>query len=147
MLSLQPIGAQYTHECLDILKDSFDLPWTEAESIFKSENILVLGAFFNNGLVGFCAMAVVLDEGEMLMCAVHPTFQRQGIGSHLVCRMLEDCRRRNVLNFFLEVDVTNIAAQKLYEKHGFRVVGKRKAYYQRLDGTFNDALVMRCGDG
>lgn len=146
MRSLRPINIEYADECLAILNELFDLPWTEINSVFKSDTSLVLGAFSNNTLVGFCAASTVLDEGEVLMCAVLPTFQRQGVGSLLVSGMLEDCRRRHVLNFFLEVDVTNIAAQKLYEKHGFQVVGKRKAYYERLDGTFNDALVMRCGD-
>lgn len=146
MLSLQPINIEYADECLAILNELFDLPWVEINSVFKSDTVMVLGAFSYNTLVGFCAASAVLDEGEVLMCAVHPTFQRQGVGSLLVSRMLEDCRRQNVVNFFLEVDVTNIAAQKLYEKHGFQIVGIRKAYYQKLDGTFNDALVMRCGD-
>lgn len=146
MRSLRPINIEYADECLAILNELFDLPWTEINSVFKSDTSLVLGAFSNNTLVGFCAASTVLDEGEVLMCAVHPTFQRQGVGSLLVSRMIEDCRRRNVVNFFLEVDVSNVAAQKLYEKHGFQVVGKRKAYYQKLDGTFNDALIMRCGD-
>ncbi len=147
MLSLQSIKIEYADECLAILNELFDLPWTEINSVFNSDTSVALGAFSNNTLVGFCVVSVVLDEGEVLMCAVHPTYQKQGIGSLLVSRMLEDCRRRNVVNFFLEVDVSNVAAQKLYEKHGFQVVGKRKAYYERLDGTFNDALIMRCGDG
>jgi len=39
----------------------------------------------------------------------------------------------------LEVKDTNIAAQKLYEKFGFSVKGRRKNYYQQ-DG--HDALIM-----
>lgn len=147
MLNIQPIDGAYSQECLAILNESFDVPWAEIQTVFMSENNLVLGAFSNNKLVGFAVAAMVLDEGEVLMCAVRPSAQRKGIGCQLVRGLLNECRQRNILNFFLEVDETNVAAQGLYQKFGFQVVGKRKAYYQRLDGTFNDALIMRCGDG
>ena len=38
----------------------------------------------------------------------------------------------------LEVNATNIPAQKLYEKFGFKVVGLRKKYYNNKD----DAIIM-----
>jgi ribosomal-protein-alanine N-acetyltransferase len=39
----------------------------------------------------------------------------------------------------LEVAVSNRAAQRLYAKYGFDVVGRRKAYYS---DTGEDALIM-----
>lgn len=146
MLNIHPINIEHAEACLSILKESFDVPWQEVDSIFKSSNSLVLGAFSNNTLVGFCAASTVLDEAEILMCAVLPSLRRQGIGGLLVGRVLDECRRLNVLNFFLEVSVSNMPAQKLYEQHGFQVVGRRVAYYEKADGGFEDALVMRCGE-
>ncbi|MCD0152611.1 GNAT family N-acetyltransferase, partial [Streptococcus agalactiae] len=43
---------------------------------------------------------------------------------------------------FLEVRYSNIVAQKLYERCGFVVLGKRKNYYH---DPIEDAIVMRKG--
>ena len=52
---------------------------------------------------------------------------------------LEDARDRAVTLAFLEVRPTNAEAVGLYERFGFRVIGRRKGYY--FD-TGEDALVM-----
>jgi ribosomal-protein-alanine N-acetyltransferase len=44
---------------------------------------------------------------------------------------------------FLEVDAGNAAALALYHSAGFRVAGRRRAYYHAPDGTSTDALVLR----
>jgi ribosomal-protein-alanine N-acetyltransferase len=53
--------------------------------------------------------------------------------------VLEDARDRAVTLAFLEVRPTNAEAVGLYERFGFRVIGRRKGYY--FD-TGEDALVM-----
>lgn len=146
MHNIKQIDKSYVVECQSILEASFDTPWKESDSVFLSKSNLILGALLNDRLVGFCVASMVADEGEVLMCAVHPDFQRCGVGGALVGGMLDECHRRKIVKFFLEVDVTNIAAQRLYEKFGFKVMGKRKAYYQKSDGTVSDALIVRFGD-
>ena len=47
--------------------------------------------------------------------------------------------RYGAKSMFLEVSLTNIAAQALYGRMGFTQVGRRRRYYP--DGA--DALVMR----
>ena len=56
---------------------------------------------------------------------------------------LLEARMRGAENIFLEVDETNIAACRLYDKLGFAKVGERKAYYAAADGSRSTALVMR----
>ena len=48
-----------------------------------------------------------------------------------------------VRSLFLEVDEGNAAARRLYERAGFAEVGRRKAYYQKADGSAATALVMK----
>jgi [ribosomal protein S18]-alanine N-acetyltransferase len=43
---------------------------------------------------------------------------------------------------WLEVRVSNPRALQIYEAHGFRRVGLRKAYYPAADGQREDAVVM-----
>jgi ribosomal-protein-alanine N-acetyltransferase len=53
--------------------------------------------------------------------------------------VVEQARSRNSSRVTLEVRVSNIAAQKLYESTGFVSQGLRKGYYSD-DGE--DALIM-----
>ena len=43
---------------------------------------------------------------------------------------------------WLEVRISNVRAQQIYERHGYRRVGERKAYYPDDHGKREDAVVM-----
>jgi [ribosomal protein S18]-alanine N-acetyltransferase len=43
---------------------------------------------------------------------------------------------------WLEVRVSNVRAQGIYEVHGFRRVGERRNYYPATAGRREDAIVM-----
>lgn len=73
------------------------------------------------------------DEREVLNIAVAPHARRQGIATAL----LDFLRDPEV---FLEVRESNLTAQTLYTRIGFRAVGRRTGYY---DDPAEDALVMR----
>jgi ribosomal-protein-alanine acetyltransferase len=69
-------------------------------------------------------------EGEILNLAVSIASRRQGQAKTLVERMLAAFCEHSVLKVFLEVRESNSAAITLYEKLGFRQVGRRSAYYR-----------------
>jgi len=52
--------------------------------------------------------------------AVHPDYQRRGIAHRLVDACLDMIRRRAGARVILQVSTDNIAAQRLYERLGFR---------------------------
>ncbi len=47
----------------------------------------------------------------------------------------------------LEVGESNAAARRLYAGAGFAVIGRRRGYVHRADGTREDALVLAAGVG
>ncbi len=51
--------------------------------------------------------------------AVHPDYQRLGIAHSLVGATLEMIRKRGGARVILQVNGDNVAAQRLYERHGF----------------------------
>ncbi|MBC7474273.1 MAG: GNAT family N-acetyltransferase [Candidatus Sericytochromatia bacterium] len=61
------------------------------------------------------------------------------MGQKLLIKLIEDGLKNNAKWVTLEVKVTNMEAQKLYEKFGFSVKGRRKNYYQQ---DRQDALIM-----
>jgi len=94
-------------------------------------------AVLGEHVAGFAvARRVSPDEYELLNLAVDPKLRRHGVASALVRDLLRNAGGA----WFLEVRETNRAARNLYEKFGFREVGRRAGYYQP-DGE--SAVVMR----
>lgn len=79
-------------------------------------------------IVGFLAIKVIADEGEILQFAVDPDYQGQGIGSLLMDYALENL---NIMDLFLEVADSNEIARKFYKKYDFQLMRIRKNYYGR----------------
>ena len=124
-----------------IEQQSFSVPWTEAmlRVQLSPDSHVFLTAESAEGVVGYVGMMYVLDEGYISNVAVRPDRRRQGIADALL-DALETRARALMLSFLtLEVRAGNAPAVSLYEKHGYRVVGRRKNYYEK---PTEDALLM-----
>ena len=82
-------------------------------------------------------------KSELLTIAVRPTERRRGAGRRLLTAVIEHVREAGARALFLEVGADNPPARALYEAMGFRVIGRRAAYYRRGEGPAADALIMR----
>jgi ribosomal-protein-alanine N-acetyltransferase len=89
-------------------------------------------------LLGYAAFQRAADEAELLRVAVAPAKRRRGLGAALVDAGLERLRAAGARACFLEVDPGNRPALVLYDRLGFRPVGRRPGYYRH-----RDALLMR----
>jgi len=86
-------------------------------------------------LIGFIVLCGAAGQWEVLNLAVSAAYQRQGIATALMRHALAAVNHAQVT---LEVSTANQAAQALYNKMGFVILGVRKKFYK--DGT--DALIM-----
>ena len=90
-------------------------------------------------LDGFIAARVTAGELHINNVAVPVWSRRQGIGSALLRAAFERGAGRGARTAVLEVRAGNRTAQSVYERHGFAVAGRRRAYYRE---PTEDALVM-----
>jgi len=90
-------------------------------------------------LIGIGCLWAILEEAHIIMLAIHPQFQRQGLGQALLWALLKSACDRQLERSTLEVRSSNLAAVDLYKKFGFKEAGRRKRYYEE---TGEDALVM-----
>ncbi|HZN16665.1 MAG TPA: ribosomal protein S18-alanine N-acetyltransferase [Micromonosporaceae bacterium] len=96
-------------------------------------------------VLGYAGLAVSPpDEAWVQNLAVRRDAQRHGTGRALLEALLAEAARRGVRKTMLEVAVDNAAAQHLYDRYGFEVVGVRRGYYQPSN---TDALVMMRAPG
>jgi ribosomal-protein-alanine N-acetyltransferase len=91
-------------------------------------------------LFGYFILMVAAGEAHLLNLSIAARHQRRGQGSALLREALELARRRGACNLFLEVRPSNVAAQALYARFGFRRAGVRRGYYPAHFGR-EDALV------
>ena len=117
------------------------MPWSEAS--FRNEidhqHGISLVAERGKEVVGYGVVWVVADEAHITTIAVDPEQRRQGIAWKLMVELLERAKERGATCATLEVRASNEAAIKLYERLGFEVCGRRRAYYA---DNKEDAMVM-----
>ena len=127
---------------LAIERASFPTPWSRGAFVYELEQNGVARCWVGRvggELVGYLCLWEVASELHITNLAVHPAWRRQGIARTLLGAILEDARHRRLALAVLEVRPTNVEAQRLYERFGFRVIGRRKGYYP---DTGEDALIM-----
>jgi len=80
-------------------------------------------------IVGY-VVAIVQGAGlgHVISIAVHPEYYRQGIGTALILRLMEILKEQGASAVRLEVRKSNIAAQKMYAKLGFKIAHTLQKY-------------------
>lgn len=123
---------------------SFPTPWPKQAfryEVAQNPNALcwVAETTEEQQIIATIVVWLILDEAHIATLAVLPGFRRQGIAQQLLARVLLEGARSGATHAMLEVRISNQAAQNLYQKFGFEVVGRRKGYYQ---DTQEDAVLM-----
>ncbi len=125
-------------EIQDTLLLDFDDFWNV--NTFKEEllnpNSKYIMAKINDKIVGFAGIWKAVDDVHITNIVTSKNFRRQNIGSVMLSNLIEIAKsEKGITSITLEVNSTNIPAQKLYEKFGFKVVGLRKKYYNNMDNA------------
>jgi ribosomal-protein-alanine N-acetyltransferase len=147
--TVRPIGAERADECERLHAASFAFPWSKIdfESYLTDPHIMADGAVRQGARIatlgGFILSRLLPPDSEILTFAVDPKRRGGGVGRALLARHLENLERGGARLVFLEVGDDNAAAIKLYERAGFKVIGKRENYYAQAGGKRHAAVTMR----
>ena len=159
MFHIDPATEEDIPEILEIEREAFSPPWTHealSSELCRDDSFFAVarGAadrnqYFvetrNSGgrapqpVLGFVILRRTADDGELLQIAVEKNARRRKVADALMEAALGfagGCKRGSV---FLEVRKSNVAAARLYEKHGFTPTRCRKDYYS---DPIEDAVVM-----
>jgi [ribosomal protein S18]-alanine N-acetyltransferase len=138
-LTLRPAGLADLHSIVKLEMAAFQDPWPPELLVGEliHPRAVQLIALRGETPVGYAAFHHAAGEAELLRLAVVPEERRRGVARTLVAEGFERLRREDVQICFLEVRTDNSPAIALYERLGFTLTTRRKAYYR--DGT--DALI------
>jgi [ribosomal protein S18]-alanine N-acetyltransferase len=141
-MTIRPATPRDLAALADLHARAFARAWDEVamKNLLDGRGVFALVAQ-QDDLNGFILARVAADETEILSVAISPDMRQRGLASQLLEQACHRAMEEGAVRIFLEVAAANQPARNLYEKYGFREVGRRKAYYE--DG--DDALVLSAG--
>lgn len=131
-------------ELLEIENESFVNPWKKEDLIYElTSNPLnkFLVIEIDGKIIGFIDYMITFNSATISQIAIKKEYRNKGYATNLLDKMEETFIKSGedaVEYVTLEVRNSNINAQKLYEKNGYKKVTIKKNYY--IDGE--DAIYM-----
>lgn len=118
-----------------LIEQEQDFPWSQELLLecFRT-NYRCYALIKNKEIIGFAIVMLVAGEAELLNIAIRKVDQRKGYGKQLLQYSLAQAIAEGSKKIYLEVRVSNLPAQKLYQQFGFKKVGERENYYQTKEG-------------
>lgn len=141
MLIIEKLKPEEINSVLEIEKICFGDNWTSTpfeREINKDECIYVV-AKDSDKIIGYGGAWLIIDEVHITIMAVLPPYRKNKTGQKILQSLLKQGIEKGGKWSTLEVKESNIPAQKLYEKFGFSIKGRRKKYYQHDQ---EDAFIM-----
>lgn len=141
MIEVVKMTKEHLDDVMKIEWECFPIPWSRKsmEDELERKIAYYFVALVDGIVAGYGGMWHVVTEGHITNIAVSEKFRRLGVGNAIVDKMIELAEEKDMLGVTLEVRVSNEAAISLYKKHGFKIEGLRKEYY---DDNKEDAYIM-----
>lgn len=139
----EPMTEARLSQVLAVESQAYGHPWSRGnftDSLRSGYQAQLLMA--NEVLLGYFVAMKGVDEVHLLNLTVAPRYQGEGWGRVLLDALALWARGEGAQWLWLEVRVSNLRAQRIYERHGYRRVGERRAYYPGAPGQREDAVVM-----
>lgn len=142
MIKYQLMASAHTAQVAALEKECFSIPWSENAIASELTNPLALWLVALDGetVAGYVGSQSVMGEADMMNIAVRHAYRRQGIGTELVCKLIQHLSESEVYSLTLEVRASNKSAINLYHSLDFVQVGRRPNYYS---APKEDALILR----
>jgi len=126
---------QFYLDCMPKEEGNFSLK--DFYDFYKNKNIKV---FCDRH--GIAIASYIEDECELFFLGVKNNQKRLGHGTKTLKNLITSSKALGSRKIFLEVNITNEAALKMYTNAGFKRIGIRKEYYKNSLNSFDDAILM-----
>ena len=129
-------------EVQEIEQQSFEFPWSDDDFIrcLRQRNCIGMVAEHSERVVGFMIYELHKNRLHILNFAVHPDFNRRGVGLQMVKKLVSKLTAQRRNRIMLEVRETNLPAQLFFKHLGFRAVSLLREFYE---DTPEDAYLMQ----
>ena len=118
---------------LSIEERNSDYPWSQHQFTTSIENNgnLCYSLSQNDKTIGYLIALLAGDTADILNIGIDHDFQRKGYATGLLNHLIEELRKRDIGEIFLEVRAGNKSAIQFYKRQGFEEISVRKNYYTK----------------
>lgn len=121
-------------------KDGFQWSETASQADFSFDYAYYLIALAEDGQpLGFIAYHLLFGQADINRVYVDPGMREQKIARAMFKTLFAQANQNGIEVFILEVADNNVPALAVYQRAGFKVIGRRKNYYSSIAA---DALIM-----
>ena len=149
-LAIEPMREQDIPAVQVIEREIFSTPWPRNAyyrelASRNSAHYIVLRRYAGEDgagadeVVGYAGMWRMYDEAHVTTIGVRNDLHHSGYGRVLFAALVQAAYDMGAKWITLEVRTSNDNAMRMYEKFGFKVIGRRKGYYT---DNGEDAIVM-----
>ena len=140
-IEVRDLRTEDLDEVCRIEEASFSMPWKreDFEDLIERTEANYLVILVDDYLIGTAGYTYNGFEGYVNNVAIDPSYRGKGYSKVLMEALIEDGLKKGVKEFTLEVRVSNLPANRLYESLGFVSEGIRKNFYEK---PTEDANVM-----
>lgn len=119
-------------EVLEIENACFEYVWTEEDfkCALSQRNCIGMVAEHNNHVVGFMIYELHKERLRILNFAVHPAYQRQGVGTQMINRLKGKLPQQRRKEIDLIVRDGNLDAHLFFRSQGFQAIDIFREYYE-----------------
>ena len=145
-MELRRIEQRDLNSILILEKILYKDPWNEKnfESELSHNDYAYMYVLLEKDVVlGYAGFWLSYEYATITKVSINPALQNKGLGYYLFSKIMEIAKELGASSYSLEVRESNLVAQRLYEKSGYKKVGIRKGYYS--DGE--NAIVMIYEEG
>ena len=120
----------------------FPTPWSEESwfRLFEEHQRFLMLVKIEENIIGFSLFDLAPEDQftHLLKIVINSEYRNQKLGFSLLKQSLEKLELENYKHFFLEVEESNLSAQKIYLECGFQKIHQKKDFY----GQNRNALIM-----
>lgn len=141
-VELAAMRRRHLRQVLRIESQVYPRPWSAAlflQEMARKTDRVYLVARWDAQVIGYGGVMLAPPEAHITTIAVDPAWHRNHVGTRLMLGLIDAATAKGARSVSLEVRKSNLGAQRMYERFGFRPVGVRRGYYVE---TGEDAIVM-----
>jgi [ribosomal protein S18]-alanine N-acetyltransferase len=120
---------------------SYDAP--KLARLIANADTVALVACDAHGLAGFAVMQFGDERAHLVLLAVQPRCQRQGLARRLLTWLLDSARIAGIAELRLELRAGNAGARAFYRAMGFGDAGLLPGYYLKREPALRMLRVLR----
>ena len=141
-LAIEPMRFDDITTVQMIERDIFVSPWPKnayASELSQNRQASYLVLRQGGQIVGYAGLWRVAHEAHITTIGVRASDQSKGYGTALFAALVQRAYALEARWITLEVRSSNLHAIRLYERFGFRAIGRRRGYYT---DNGEDAVIM-----